>query len=49
MWLRPFHTIDLIHPSAWKGNSANFACTEFAEEDEGGVLKRNPALIPFDL
>ena len=28
--LRPF-SFFLIHPIAWKGNSPNFACTEFYE------------------
>src|SRR5215217_5500040 len=29
--LRPDATWGLIHPSAWKVNSANFACTEFSK------------------
>src|SRR5215203_717881 len=27
--IRPFHFLALIHRVAWKGNSANFALTEF--------------------
>jgi hypothetical protein len=26
-------TLTLIHPSAWKGNSANFHFTEFSEDE----------------
>jgi hypothetical protein len=29
--MAPAHVSRSIHPSAWKVNSANFACTEFEE------------------
>ena len=31
MLIAPALPLALIHPTAWKGNSANFALTEFSE------------------
>jgi hypothetical protein len=31
-----------IHPSAWKRNSANFACTEFSEVRYPQVMPKEP-------
>src|SRR5215204_6553037 len=31
-----------IHPSAWKGNSANFACTEFSKTRRLTILRSAP-------
>src|SRR5829696_4114451 len=41
--LRPLLSPSLIHPSAWKENSANFAVTEFSEvrlKDVLGITRR---------
>src|SRR5215208_5682182 len=50
MWLGPAQMAGSIHPSAWKRNSANFACTEFSEVSTLSLgSSRSWSLVPSSL